>query len=348
MSFIFVVDKYGSALWNCAKARAQQMDAVVVAANSFSSPKSLFKWILRNSRSNVLFSWRQPLLDIANFPATRSLLSAIYSEKKIFLLIPDYTGLENDRLEVEKCLIEMCHGYYVTNLDLEKLYKRYFPSKNWPKVLHDLPNFELIEKVLKNFPDREKNSTKKVIWLGNSKWGKRQGYIDHKRLRTTIEPLKKIFSSHFNCFELEVIDSSKRAITHYDALSRIRAADFLLQTSVSEGSGIPILEALALKTICLSTPVGIAQEIFHNENSINLITSDPHEIHDKLHAIENCTFDSLLLNVYEKYIYAATKDDFSLAHLRTPQIYRNSRFNPTIYFFWILRYIKHRLIYRQN
>jgi glycosyltransferase involved in cell wall biosynthesis len=344
MSFIFVVDKYGSALWNCANSRAKQMDAVVIAANSFHSPKSLFKWILKNNYSNVLFSWRQPLLDIANFPSTKNLLSSIYLQKKIFLLIPDYTGLENDRRIVEKYLIEMCHGYYVTNIDLEQLYKKYFPSNYWPKVLHDLPNFELIERILDNYPEKEKNLTKKVIWIGNSKWGKRQGYIDHKRLKTTIEPLKKIFSSHSNCFDLEVIDSSKRAVTHFEALKRIRKSDFLLQTSVSEGSGIPILEALALKTICLSTPVGIANEIFHNENQLNLITSDPDEIHNRLHEIENHTFDSILLNVYEKYIYTAIKDSLFLTDLQTPRIDKRFKFNPTVYLFWILRYMKHKLL----
>jgi len=344
MSFIFVVDKRGSALWNCANARAKQMDAIVIAANSFRSPKSLFKWILKNDHSNVLFSWRQPLIDIANFPSTKNLLSSIYSQKKIFLLIPDYIGLENDRKVVEKYLIEMCHGYYVTNFDLEQRYKEYFPSNNWPKVLHDLPNLELIERILNIYPNKEKHLTKKVIWIGNSQWGKRQGYIDHKRLKATIEPLKKIFNGHSNCFDLEVIDSSKRAITHFDALMRIRKSDFLLQTSVSEGSGIPILEALALKTICLSTPVGIANEIFHNENSLNLITSDPDEIHDRLHEIENHTFDLLLLNVYEKYINTATKDSFYLTDLQTPRIDKNLKFNPSIYLFWILRYIKHKLL----
>ena len=88
MSVIFVVDKFGSALWNCANSRAKQMDAVVIAANSFPSPKSLFKWLLKNNYSNVLFSWRQPLLDIANFPFTKNLLSGIYSQKKSFYLSP--------------------------------------------------------------------------------------------------------------------------------------------------------------------------------------------------------------------------------------------------------------------
>jgi glycosyltransferase involved in cell wall biosynthesis len=343
MSFIFVVDKYGSALWNCATARAKEMEAVVIAANSFSSPKSLFKWILRNKSSNVLFSWRQPLLDIANFPFTKNLLSSIYSQKKIFLLIPDYQGLKDDRKVAEKYLIDMCHGYYVTNFDLQQRYKESFPSKNWPKVLHDLPNFELIETILNIYPNKEEHLPKKVIWIGNSKWGKRQGYIDHKRLKTAIEPLKKIFSDHSNCFDLEVIDSSKKAITHFDALMKIRKSDFLLQTSVSEGSGIPILEALALKTICLSTPVGIASEIFHNENSLNLITSDPDEIHGRLHEIENHTFDLLLLNVYEKYINAATKDQFFLTDFQTPRIDKNLKFYPSIYLFWMLRYMKHKL-----
>ena len=243
---------------------------------------------------------------------------------------------------MEKNLIEMCHGYYVTNLDLEQLYKKHFPSNYWPKVLHDLPNFELIERVLAIYPDKEKNVTKKIIWIGNSKWGKRQGYIDHKRLKTTIEPLKRIFISHSNCFDLEVIDSSKRAVSHLEALNRIRKSDFLLQTSVSEGSGIPILEALALKTICLSTPVGIANEIFHNENLLNLISSDPDEIHDRLHEIENHTFDSLLSNVYEKYIYAAVKDNLFLTDLQVPRIDKRSKFNLSVYLIWILRYMKHK------
>lgn len=339
MKFIFVVDKKNSALWNSAIVKSRDIDGIVVAASSFISLNSLIKWLMKQKIENVLFSWRKPLIDLLD---SKQLYYKLISTKKIFLLIPDYTGLRNDKFKTESCLLSMCHGHFVTNSELARLYKEFFPINVLPGVLHDLPDFLKIDKVLASIPIKPTNYPKKVIWVGNSRWGSRQGYKDHKGFKSCILPLRKIFESHNNCFELEIIDSATKPKSHLQTLESIRKSDFLLQTSISEGSGIPILEALAMKTICLTTPVGVANEIFKEPNSMNLISRDAEYIHERLHKLQFTSFDSILSGVYENYISSITKDELNNSMLRNPAIQKSVIPNPLNHIFWFLRYMKNR------
>jgi glycosyltransferase involved in cell wall biosynthesis len=337
MKFIFVVDKKNTALWNSAVVKARNADGVVVAASSFVSLSSLIKWIMKQDIENILFSWRKPLIDLKD---SKYLYDRLISTKKIFLLIPDYTGLRKDKLKTERQLLSMCHGHFVTNAELAQLYKELFSLDVLPGVLHDLPDFLNISEVLASIPTKPNNKPKKVIWVGNSRWGARQGYKDHKGFYSSVLPLRNIFENHHNCFELEIIDSATEPKTHLQTLQSIRKSDFLIQTSASEGSGIPILEAMAMETICLTTPVGVAKEIFRDPNSLNLINRDIENIHERLHQLQFTNFDTLLSEVYENYISIISKDELTYSKLRNPVVNKSTVPNPKNYMIWFLRYVK--------
>ena len=83
-------------------------------------------------------------------------------------------------IESEKKLLEMCHYYYVTNLQLFSHYCNLLPDKKPLGVLHDLPDIQLINKVRQRVNKPKFSEKPKVIWIGNSKWGSRQGVKDHK------------------------------------------------------------------------------------------------------------------------------------------------------------------------
>jgi glycosyltransferase involved in cell wall biosynthesis len=75
-----------------------------------------------------------------------------------------------------------------------------------------------------------------------------------------------------------VIDSSIAYLDNHRVLEKIQAADVLIQTSASEGTGLPVIEAAGLGTLVITTRVGIAPEIF-NESLARLICNrDPEEI----------------------------------------------------------------------
>ena len=337
MKFIFVVDKKNTALWNSAIVKARNVNGVVVAASSFVSLSSLIKWIMKQNIENVLFSWRKPLIDLKD---SKYLYDKLISTKKIFLLIPDYTGLRKDKIKTESQLLSMCHGHFVTNEELAQLYKELFSLDVLPNVLHDLPDFLNIDEVLTSIPVKPNNYPKKVIWVGNSRWGARQGYKDHKGFNSSVLPLRKIFENHDNCFELEIVDSATEPKTHLQTLQSIRKSDFLIQTSASEGSGIPILEALAMETICLTTPVGVAKEIFRDPNSLNLINRDIEHIHERLHQLQFANFDSLLSEMYENYISLISKDELTYSILCNPVVNDSTFPNPKNHMLWFLRYVK--------
>jgi glycosyltransferase involved in cell wall biosynthesis len=339
MKFIFVVDKENSALWNSAIVRARNIDGIVVAASSFVSLNSLINWLMKQKIENILFSWRKPLINLMD---SRQLYYKLISTKKIFLLIPDYTGLRKDKFKTESHLLSMCHGHFVTNRELAKLYNELFPFDIPTRVLHDLPDFLKIDEVLESIPVKPSNYPKKVIWVGNSRWGARQGYKDHKGFYNFILPLIKIFENHHNCFELEIIDSATEPMSHLKTLESIRKSDFLLQTSASEGSGIPILEALAMETICLTTPVGVANEIFKDPSSVNLIDRNIAHIHERLHKLQSTSFDSILSGIYENYISSIIEDELNYSMFRSPVIYRSVVPNPINHMLWFLRYVKNR------
>lgn len=284
MKTIFVVDNSYSALFIAANARAQVMGAEVVCANTFSNAGRLFRFLLRKEPTVVLFSWRSALFDASMSARFRKEISALHQISRIGILIPDHLGLHSSYWDYEKECLLACDFYLVTS---EILYREYSSRlQNFPPVgiLHDLPSLDLIKEVANNYP-RSSNVKPKIIWVGNSTWGDRFGFKDHKGFKTIIQPLRIILSKHDACMELEIIDSGKKRISHFNVLKKIRNSDVLVQVSMSEGTGLPILEALGLGTEILSTPVGVFNELFEISDirSLDVLTSE--NIHLGLHKL---------------------------------------------------------------
>jgi glycosyltransferase involved in cell wall biosynthesis len=339
MNYLFVVDKFESALWHAATARASIVNGLVLAADTFKSPKALIQYILESEHDTIIFSWRRAISDIAKFRNLTDVLNKLFNKKTIILLIPDYMGLEEKNFENEKVILNLCHGYFTTNQELAKLYMNKFPNFGKPKVLHDLPRLDLIEDVLKEFPSKSSSKKDKVIWVGNSRWGKRQGYVDHKGLASVILPLQKLFKFHSKCFQLQIIDSSKKGKTHFETLIQIRNSDYLIQASNSEGTGLPVLEGIALETKILTTNVGIVPELVELGLSLNIVDKNANLIHDRLHLLKNLKIDNK--KAYLKYIEKISEESLVLQDIKAPHFekFKSNKYIIT-YFYWRFRYIK--------
>ena len=343
MKIVIVVDNSNSALFIAASARAQALGAEIVCANKFLNTGQLFRFLVRKEPSIVLFSWRGALFDAAKSVRFRKNVNELHQISRIGVLIPDHLGLHASKWNSEnKCLLA-CDFYLVTS---ELLHSEYSSRMcNFPPmgILHDLPNLDLIKEVAKKYP-KIPNERPKIIWVGNSKWGKRFGFRDHKGLRTIVRPLGVVLSKHNTCMELEIIDSSRKRVSQFKVLRKIRNSDILIQVSASEGTGLPILEAIALGTEILSTPVGVFGELFENTDVrlINPLTAE--SIHLRLHhLLETGTADRNKPGIaFQRYVGKILLEEIPLANKRDIKFLTTNRLKTRvkIEFIWFLRFAK--------
>jgi hypothetical protein len=338
---LFVVDKKNSALYTAALERAKSIGGQVIVANDFANPTQLLKKLVNFEPAIILFCWRRALMDCINLKFSRKIYEQIDSKHVIVFLVPDHLGTEGAFTKEELEIIKASDYYVVTSKLLFDIYAKSF-DKNPPlKVFHDLPNIETIVKI-KNEIRRSITTKPKVIWIGNSKWGKRQGMKDHKGLENIIRPLQSLFAEHDNCLDLEIIDSEKKFIPHKEVLGKIRASDLLIQVSRSEGTGLPVLEALGLETKVLTPMIGIAGELFEYKNEFILHDLDVNLIHEKIHSLVNKDLEETMREIYERYIVNSLQEKlvFLKRSKHLPNL-KSLKSRLRIRLYWIYRYFFH-------
>jgi glycosyltransferase involved in cell wall biosynthesis len=97
-----------------------------------------------------------------------------------------------------------------------------------------------------------------IIWVGNSRWGSNYGYVDHKGYTEVVQPLLK---RRLPLDPFRIRDSFIRRIPNDQVLREIAESEILIQASAHEGTGLPLLEALGVGTIPITSDVGIAREV---------------------------------------------------------------------------------------
>jgi hypothetical protein len=257
---VIVVDSRNSPLWRAATSHAENRNLEVFCADEYFSPHGLSQAIRNSGCHFVIFSWRGGLDGVLNSCSARKGLSS--SKIYIFLLIPDLIGLhkisvkELKRIQSVDCLL-------VTSKQLFEGYSKSYDCEQ-VMLLRDYPPFGLITEV-KNL--NLKRNPNQVIWVGNSEWGQRSGFKDHKGLNRFARPVMEIVSKKAPGVEFVVIDSAITKMPYVDVLREIARSSCLIMTSDSEGTGLPILEAAFLGTPVVSLDVGIASDLLSGELS---------------------------------------------------------------------------------
>ena len=335
-SVIFVVDTNSSALFTAAQSRAKLCGGMVIAANSFSSPRALLRILEAKAPQVVLFTWRNALLDITSSKQNSEILKKIHRRTSIGILIPDHIGLNYEFIESELKTLAVSDFYMVTSEILLREYKCF--NKQYPPhgVLHDLPDIELL-KIVEAEKSTEINQQLNVVWVGNSKWGERQGFSDHKGLQSIVVPLLEIVSQHDDCMKITIVDSSVKKLAYRNVLELIRDADVLIQTSRSEGTGLPILEALALRTNVVTTNVGVVPEILQAYPG-RIALSNATSFHSALHSLgkqPDLDYEGLL----QRYIDTVSRE-------LIPFDQKRNLVFPNVRNFWGRMHVSLRWIYR--
>lgn len=310
---LIVSDVEFSALSIAGRSRANMPGTEIIYAFNYKTPKLLLRDLIARKPQVILFTWRQALIDLLNVCPNKDLM-ALRTSSILTVLIPDHLGISTKFQSQENALLNYVDYYLVTSKLLLDIYTN---SPNVPApagILHDIPDVDLIRKVRS---EERVSEYSKAIWIGNSKWGINQGFIDHKGFYSVIKPLTKLFNSHDKCIKLEVIDSSNFRKSNIEVLRAIASSKFLLQSSMSEGTGLPILEALGLGVTPITTDVGIAHEVIGNYKEL-IVPRDHKVFHHHIHQelLEPSLSKEEAIKVFESYIRLISSEQILRDHER--------------------------------
>ena len=271
-----------------------------------------------------------------NLPKFRKIYRQLAENTAFHCLVPDFLGLNPLFLEEERNLLANVHGYWVTSQQLFNIYTKTFRDTPPKGILHDLPDVNLISKSYSNSQEL------KVFWVGNSQWGRRYGYNDHKGLQRFVKPLTSRMKAKIPSLNFEIIDSHEQQVSNEELIKRMSKSRVLIQASDSEGTGLPILEALGLGIVPVTRDVGIASEVLQDDLLKFIVKASIEDFEDTI--MEALTFQNrtLLLESYQKFIKSAQSefivwDHFQLKYCSKPV---NLSIVIKVRIMWIYRYYR--------
>ena len=293
---VFVVDEAHSPLWRAARSHAAAGNISVISANEFFSTTQMTKRISSVDPEFIIFSWRGAFDAVLS--SRRARLKLKSSNVRIFLLIPDLIGIHHVS-QIENQRVSMADGVLVTSEELKEKYLSMYGVEHL-QTLHDYPPYEEIDLINLEKITRNPNQ---IVWVGNSKWGARAGFVDHKGLKSLAIPVIEEIRKVKHDLNFIVIDSAVEKLPYELVLRTIRESACLIFTSESEGTGLPLIESATLGTPLVTVRVGVAPEILKGELarfiSSRDIESFSNEVLEVLSDVER--YSDLILNAGKKY-----------------------------------------------
>jgi glycosyltransferase involved in cell wall biosynthesis len=188
--------------------------------------------------------------------------------------IPDHLFLRNNKELLRHVdTFNFVDNYYTVSQVLYDIYSNisYYPKPY--KVIYD----NIIIKNAK--PDLAPHNRELVItWVGNSQWGEWKlgiGY-DFKGFKSVVLPTFKMLEQNNIAFKKNITDSNQIKRTKEEVYSILQKTDILLISSESEGTPLPLIEAMSYGCAIVSTDIGIASEILPDIQKPFIVSRDPH------------------------------------------------------------------------
>lgn len=282
------------------------------------------------------------MIDVIKQPKNLKFIKDNFQNSKILFSIPDHIGV-NNRTVYEEFILKYADGYTVVSRELYELYSNMYPLNKPTAIMQDLPNCDLIRRIFLE----KKEKKEQIIWVGNSSWGKRLGFQDHKGYYRFVLPLLKMLDDLKISLDQKIIDRGIKFTSQVETLREIRASKFLVQFSDSEGTGLPIIEACGLGTLPITTEVGVAKELLKNELS-ELIVKNINQAFEIIIKYKDLNIADKLINIYHSYIQNVESNiqKINFNQLEIQEISRNYYISNTsllhkfkVHLTWLYRYI---------
>jgi glycosyltransferase involved in cell wall biosynthesis len=278
MKILWVLDEETSALSISARSKNINHSQFVYSVD-YPSVSGLVKRIVSSGADIVVFSWRQALRDILKSRRGSEMLATFPMDNKIAVLIPDYLDSSPESVISDSSMFLAVDGVLTTNQELQNLYSELLEGRLLVQKLFDTVSSSLSLAVEADYL----KVRGQVVWVGNSKWGHRLGIHDHKGFHHIVKPLASMCEV-FGCGHNYIfIDSSKERLPHEKVLDTISKSEYLIQASISEGTGMPVLESLLYKTVPITTNVGVAPEVLKGELSFLIAEGSARDFFEILH-----------------------------------------------------------------
>ena len=146
--------------------------------------------------------------------------------------------------------------YFVTSKRLYNIYQQF--SKKPQMVIHDGVD---LQKYIPENLDRFKNiETVRIGWTGNSKFKDSEGDSDMKGVEGIIKPAIEELQREGYSFELNLADRNIKMSPQEEMPKFYNSIDLYVCASKTEGTPLPIIEAMAMGVPVISTDVGIVSE----------------------------------------------------------------------------------------
>lgn len=146
--------------------------------------------------------------------------------------------------------------YFVTSKRLYNIYQQF--SKKPQMVIHDGVD---LQKYIPENLDRFKNiETVRIGWTGNSKFKDSEGDSDMKGVEGIIKPAIEELQREGYSVELKLADRNIKMIPQEEMPKFYNSIDLYVCASKTEGTPLPIIEAMAMGVPVISTDVGIVSE----------------------------------------------------------------------------------------
>lgn len=342
MKILWVLDEENSALSISARSKDINQSQFVYSVD-YPSVSGLVKRIISSGADIVVFSWRQALRDILKSRRGSEILATFPMEKKIAILVPDYLDSSPESVISDSSMYLAVDAVLTTNQELQNLYSDLLEERLLVQKL-----FDTVASSLTSADEAEYLKVRgQVLWVGNSKWGHRLGIHDHKGFHQIVKPLASMCEV-FGCGHSYVfIDSSKERQPHQKVLDTISKSEYLIQASISEGTGMPVLESLLYKTVPITTNVGVAPEVLKGELSFLIAERSASDFFQILHdpRSQDLINSSKLSLAYTEHSKFDPLVPFNLIyHAQSSRmINHNNDWSVSVSFKYIFRFIRHFL-----
>lgn len=336
--FVIVVDNRNSALSLVAEQRSKIASSEICYASDFKNPDSLLNYLLASDRTRILFAWRGALREALEIASSTRRYKQLLEAKTVHMLVPDLLGANPEFLTSEARLVSVTHGYWVTSNELRQIYALLFPLKIPTGVLHDMPDVTLIRRT------REmKLKRSGIIWVGNSHWGSNYGYVDHKGFAEVVQPLLK---RNLPFAPFRIRDSSVSRTSNEQVLREIAESKILIQASVHEGTGLPLLEALGVGTIPITSDVGIAREVLIGELEHLIVERSANSFEQKIKELGTSSDEqsNLCISSFDFYIEKVSSESikWDRRETRFDEMKMNSFVAAKMKLIWFYRFYRSR------